>query len=93
MQYSCTLCVERTIGLEISLYAPDGTPRQRGSCGILFHPLEIVLVSMEDRCAVCAKRTIGLEIFWTHLMELLGDEGHVNSHFCLFGDSAGVDAI
>ena len=24
MQYSCTLCVERTIGLEIGLDAPDG---------------------------------------------------------------------
>ena len=24
MQYRCTLCVERTIGLEISLDAPDG---------------------------------------------------------------------
>ena len=27
MQYSCMLCVERTIGLEISFDAPDGTPR------------------------------------------------------------------
>ena len=26
-------------------------------------------------------------------MELLGDVGHVKSHFGLFGDSVGVDAI
>jgi hypothetical protein len=24
---SCTVCIERTIGLEIVLEAPDGTPR------------------------------------------------------------------
>ena len=55
--------------------------------------LEIVLSLTQDRCAVCVKRTIGSEIFWTHLMKLLGDVGHVKSHFGLFGDSVGVDAI
>ena len=30
----CMVCVERTIGSEIVLDAPDGTPRGRGSCGI-----------------------------------------------------------
>jgi hypothetical protein len=30
----CTVCVERTIVLEIVLDAPDGTPKGRGSCGI-----------------------------------------------------------
>ena len=55
--------------------------------------LEIVLILTQDWCAVCIKRTIGSEIFWTHLMELLGDVGHVNSHFGLFGDIVGVDAI
>ena len=55
--------------------------------------LEIVLILTQYRCAVCVKRTIGLEIFWMHLMELLGDMGHVKSHFGLFGDSVGVDAI
>ena len=34
MQDRCTFCVERSIGLEIVLYAPDGTPRWCGSCGI-----------------------------------------------------------
>ena len=27
MQDRCTVCVERTIGLEVVLDAPDGTPR------------------------------------------------------------------
>jgi hypothetical protein len=31
-----TVCAKRTIGSEIVLYAPDGTPWWRGSCGILF---------------------------------------------------------
>jgi hypothetical protein len=31
-----TVSAKRTIGSEIGLDAPDGTPRRRGSCGILF---------------------------------------------------------
>jgi hypothetical protein len=27
MQDWCTVCIERTVGLEIELEAPDGTPR------------------------------------------------------------------
>jgi hypothetical protein len=30
--------------------------------------------------------------FWTHLMELLGDVGPMESHFFLFGDSVSVGA-
>jgi hypothetical protein len=30
-QDRCTVCIERTIGLDIILDAPDGTPRCRGS--------------------------------------------------------------
>ena len=60
---------------------------------LIFVRLEIVLVLTQDRCAVCVKHTIGSEIFWMDLMELLGDVGHVKSHFGLFGDSVGVDAI
>ena len=59
---------------------------------LLVH-LEIVLILTQDRYEVCVKLTIGLEIFWTHLMELLGDVGHVKSHFGTFGDSVGVGAI
>jgi hypothetical protein len=32
----CMVCVKRTVGSEIVLEAPDGTPRLQGSCGILF---------------------------------------------------------
>jgi uncharacterized membrane protein len=35
-QDGCTVLVKRTAGSEIILGAPDGTPRLRGSCGILF---------------------------------------------------------
>jgi hypothetical protein len=30
--------------------------------------------------------------FWTHTMELLGEVGHVESRFGLFGDSVSVGA-
>ena len=54
--------------------------------------LEIVLILTQDPCTVCAERTIGSESFWTHPMEVLGDVGHVESHFGPFGDSVSVDA-
>jgi hypothetical protein len=50
-------------------------------------------VSVHDRCKVCAKCTKGLEkSFWTHMMELLGDVGHVESCFGSFGDGVTLDA-
>ena len=52
----------------------------------------IVLILMQDRCTVCVECTIGSEIFWTHSKELLGDVGHVESHFFLFGDIVSVGA-
>jgi hypothetical protein len=30
--------------------------------------------------------------FWTHLIELIGDEAQLESHFGPFGDSASVSA-
>jgi hypothetical protein len=54
--------------------------------------LEIVLVSVQDRCTVCAEHTIGSEIIWMHMMELLGDLGHMESRFGLFAYSANLDA-
>jgi hypothetical protein len=30
--------------------------------------------------------------FWTHLIELLGDVGHLDSHFGPFGDSVKIGA-
>ena len=32
------VCAKHTIGSDIVLDAPDGTPRRRGSCGISFGP-------------------------------------------------------
>ena len=54
--------------------------------------LEIVLVSVEDRCMVCAKCTIGSNIVFNVPMVLLGDVGHVQSHFDPFRDSVSFDA-
>ena len=52
----------------------------------------MVLTLTQDRCMVCVERTIGLEIIFDAPMELLGDVGHVESHFFLFGDSVSVAA-
>ena len=35
----CTVCAERTIGLEIVLDVPDGTPTLCGSCRISFRSI------------------------------------------------------
>ena len=55
--------------------------------------LEIVLILTQDRCPVCAERTIGSEIILVAPDGILGDVGHVKSHFGLFGDSVGAGAI
>ena len=55
--------------------------------------LDTLSVSVQDRCMVCARYTIGLQTFWTHPMEFLGDVGHVEYHFFLFGDSVGVGEV
>ena len=52
--------------------------------------LETMLVSVQDRCTVCAKNTIGSKIILVEPVELLGDVGHVESHFGPFGDSVSV---
>jgi hypothetical protein len=31
--------------------------------------------------------------FWTHPIEILGDEAQVEAHFGLFGDSANLDEV
>ena len=49
--------------------------------------LERALILTQDRCMVCVECTIGLEITLDAPMDLLGDVGHVESHFGLFGDS------
>ena len=54
--------------------------------------LEIVLMLTQDRCTVCIKRIIGSIIILDAPDKLLGDVGHVESCFFLFGDSVSVDA-
>jgi hypothetical protein len=53
--------------------------------------LEIVGILTQDRCIVCAERATVSEIIFD-LMELLGDVGHVESHFGPSGDSVSVGA-
>ena len=47
---------------------------------------------MQDRCTVCAEHIIASEIILDAPEELLGDVGHVESSFGLFGDSASIGA-
>jgi hypothetical protein len=54
--------------------------------------LDIVVILTQDSCMFCAKCTTGLEIVLDPLMKLLGDVGHVESHFGPFGDSVSVGA-
>ena len=56
-------------------------------CKLISIHLEIVLISAQDRCTDSVERTTGMEIILGHPMVLLGDVGHVEAHFGLFGDS------
>ena len=47
-------------------------------------------MSVQDRCMVCANNTIGSKIILEEPVELIGDLGHVESHFGPFGDSVSV---
>jgi len=51
-----------------------------------------VLILTQDRSMVCVERTIGSEIILDAPMELLGDMGHVEPDFFLFGDSVSVSS-
>ena len=61
VQDRCMVCAKRTIGSEIILDAPDGTPKFRGSSESSLY-LEIVLILTQDRCTVCLERSIGSKI-------------------------------
>jgi hypothetical protein len=58
---------------------------------VLVH-LEIVLILTQNRCIVYAECNIGSEIILDAPDELLGDVGHGESCFGLFGDSVSVGA-
>ena len=58
----------------------------------MWNLISVHLDTVLDRCTVCVEYTIGLEIILEYPMDLLGDVGHVESRFSLFGYSASVDA-
>jgi hypothetical protein len=59
----CTVCAERTIGLEIILDAPDGYSKVTWvKWKLVSLCLEIMLISAQDRCTVCDESTTGIEI-------------------------------
>ena len=57
-----------------------------------FSPFGDSVILTHDRCMVCTERTIGSEIILDARNELIGDLGHVESHFGPFGDSVSVSA-
>jgi hypothetical protein len=89
VQDRCIVCAKHTIGLEIVLDAPDGTPRWRGSSESLVY-LEIVLILMQDRCTICVEHTIGSENILDTPDGTPSDVGHVEALFFPFGDSVSV---
>jgi hypothetical protein len=63
VQDRSTVCTKHTIGSEIILDAPDGTPSWRGLSGSSIQfVLETVLVLVQDMCTVCAEHTTGSQI-------------------------------
>ena len=57
-----------------------------------FGLLDIVLILTQDRCTVLRRTFHRLGNCWDAPMELLGDVGHVESHFFPFGDCVSVSA-
>jgi hypothetical protein len=55
----CTVCVECTMGMEIVIGIPDGTPIMWVKCKLVSVCLVIVLISTQDRYTVYAKCTKG----------------------------------
>ena len=54
--------------------------------------LEIVLILTQDRARFALNVPSAQKSFWTPPKELLGDVGHVESHFGPFGDCVSVSA-
>ena len=61
-QDRCTVCAECTMGMEIIVVVPNGTPGTWVKGRLVSVRLEIVLVSTQDRCTVCAKHVIGSKV-------------------------------
>jgi hypothetical protein len=58
-QDRCTVCAESTIGLEIVVEAPDGSPGDIGPMESRFNPFGDNSIVVQDGCTVCAKHIIG----------------------------------
>jgi hypothetical protein len=62
VQDRCMVCTKRTIGSEIVLDAPEGTPGHKAQLEACFGLLGDVLILMQDRSMVCAERAISSKI-------------------------------
>jgi hypothetical protein len=58
---------------------------------VLVH-LKIVIILSLDRCTFASNIPQAQKSFLTCAMDLLGDMGHVESHFGTFGESVSVSA-
>ena len=93
VQDRCTVCTMCTIGSEIILDAPDATLRRRGSSGSSFLACGDDAI-LDARWVHGWRRTYHRlrKSFWTHLMEPLGDVGHVEYCFGPFGGGTSIGA-
>jgi hypothetical protein len=89
----CTVCTKRTVGSEIVLDAPDGTPGWRGSNGSSFRS---VWRQCKFQCKIGARFVPSVpwphKSFWMHRMVLLGDVAQMEARFGSFGDSANLES-
>jgi hypothetical protein len=74
-QDRCTICVERTRGLENRFVRIGWNYYVTWVMwNLISVRSEIVLLLVQDRGTVCAKRLQAQKLFWTHLMVLLGEK-------------------
>jgi hypothetical protein len=87
-QERCTVCTKHTIGSEIIMDAPDGTPRWCGSCGISFRSVwRQCLCWCKIRAWFAPNIPWAQKSFWTRPRVLIGDETQVEARFGSFEDS------
>ena len=82
MQDSCMVCAEHTIGSEIILDTPDGSPTWCGQVEARFSTFGDI-VSLDARGGTWFASNVqqAQNKFWVHPMELLGDVSQVEAHF------------
>jgi hypothetical protein len=54
--------------------------------------LEIVLILTQVWCMFALNIPQAQKLFWTHPIELIGDVGHLESHFGWLGDCISIGA-